>query len=92
MTAAGELPGTRIAISPVPNDGHFSVTVTGPAGSSYTLSVYNTLGKIVFSKVIGLTSGNHSTEIDLRSAPEGVYLVELMNESGRIIRKVVILD
>jgi hypothetical protein len=92
MTGQPEIPGTGIAISPVPNDGRFTVTVTGTAGSSYSLSVYNTLGNMVFSDVIQLSSGNHSTEIDLLSAHEGVYLVELMNETGRIIRKVMILD
>jgi hypothetical protein len=45
-----------------------------------TVNVYNLLGKIVFNKT-------YSAEMDLKALPSGLYLIEVLDESNKVIQR-----
>lgn len=71
-------------ILPNPSDGH--VRLTGNLQYQY-LNVYNTTGTILFSKK---RSEKDSSEIDISTLPQGVYFMELVDDSNSYNIKIVI--
>jgi photosystem II stability/assembly factor-like uncharacterized protein len=90
MAGTQERSGAGIIISPVPNDGRFSVTVSGAGESNYSLTVYSNLGMKVYEDCLILVNGTGSKMIDLHSFPSGLYFIELENNAGRMVRKMII--
>ena len=79
-------------VYPVPNNGLFTVKLMSPGSSNYTLTVYNAIGSVVYSKESIVVSSGFSHMIDLTNSPTGVYTVVMQSEKSRFIRKIVILD
>jgi len=80
----------NVDISPVPNQGQFTITISSGSKLSFTLEIYNNLGvKIYGDKTIN-TDGISIVPVDLGSVPAGLYTVILRNSESNIIRKVVI--
>lgn len=73
-----------IHIYPNPNHGQF--TIQGEFSATTTCIIYNTLGEIVYSDVL---SNNHNP-IDLKEVEKGFYLIELINNEEKIIKKIAI--
>jgi photosystem II stability/assembly factor-like uncharacterized protein len=90
MTGNADRTGTGLTVSPVPNEGLFTVTISGPGGSACTLSAYDMAGTRVFRDDFMADGITTSRPVDLRAVPAGVYTLEFRNEHERIVKKVVI--
>ena len=90
MTGTGEKAGTAFIISPVPNDGLFTVTITGAIEQNCILTIRNITGSGIFRDAFKSMAGTTSRVIDLRPASAGVYIVELNCNGIRVVRKMTI--
>ena len=71
-------------IYPNPSNGKFTISLNND--KEYDLSVYNTLGQLVFSEKI--TDMNN--DIDLSELTKGNYTIHLRNEADIYIEKLII--
>ncbi|MBL4658577.1 MAG: T9SS type A sorting domain-containing protein, partial [Flavobacteriales bacterium] len=81
----------NIAVYPNPNQGRFSVQITGKENSEVLVIVMDMLGKEHYSKVVILEQGDYLLGIDLegRLAP-GVYMVVGSSNNKLYSKKLVI--
>ena len=80
----------KIEVYPVPNDGHFNISVSSSTETSCKLDIYNNLGLKVLGTSTITVNGNTVMPVDLGSLPGGVYTIILGNTSGRFERKIVV--
>jgi hypothetical protein len=79
-----------LSVYPNPSDGMFTIVISSPTLKTFTLSVINNLGlKIIESRDIQV-NGKVSRNLDLRSAPEGVYTIILHNDETHVVKKIII--
>jgi surface protein len=71
----------RIAIAVYPNPAKDKLFILGLSKPS-KVSIYNVLGKLVFSKTI-------SSEVDLKGLQSGVYIVKIMDQQKETTRKFI---
>jgi PKD repeat protein len=65
--------GLGMTIFPNPNDGKFSLDINAPSVSKINLTVYNTLGVVVYTENNVKLNGKLHKSIDLSNLPKGVY-------------------
>ncbi|HTX88257.1 MAG TPA: T9SS type A sorting domain-containing protein [Bacteroidales bacterium] len=90
ITGLPELPGSHIVIYPVPNDGHFTISISNQVTTSYKLEIYNAIGMMVYSDNNMVVNRSLDKKIDLSTASDGVYTVILKDNSNRVIRTILI--
>lgn len=87
MVTGVEPTASAVAISPNPATGY--VTISGFSGqSTVTLSLWNTLGKIV--RKVNVPAGKTSQELPLHELAPGVYLIKLEGEGQTYSSKLVV--
>jgi hypothetical protein len=90
MTGLNEIAGLNVNLFPVPNDGRFSLTISGTADDLIGVSVINSLGVKIYERNDIRCTGNIEQIIDLRPVPAGIYHVMIGNKNGVLMRKIVI--
>jgi hypothetical protein len=68
-----------------PNPTWSEITITNLGNSAYTISLYSIDGKKMLSK----SSTENNLRINLDSLSDGIYILEIKNESGIIQRKIL---
>jgi len=86
----GEHNADQVNIYPVPNDGHFSISISSQQEISYKLEIYNSLGVNVYGEHTIPVNGTLVTPIDLGSIASGLYTIILRNADNQVIRKILI--
>lgn len=81
--SVNENPLMGVSIYPNPSNGIINITNTN--GSNNEIVIYNMVGNVIMKK-----EANSSIKIDLSSEGTGVYLVEVSNENGSIVKRMVI--
>jgi hypothetical protein len=76
-------------VYPNPVKQQATVNITSNTEQRVTLQVYNTLGKIVYSKSVQLFSGNQSINLDMKQLPAGVYSISLIGNDRVITQKLI---
>jgi hypothetical protein len=79
----------EFSISPNPNYGNFTVKFPQPYFSKGTLSIYNSMGQIIFEKNIDLNN-SLSFPINIIGMKKGVYYLNVHSERGILSKKMVI--
>jgi PKD repeat protein len=69
--------GFAIEVFPNPNNGKFSLDITSATVSTASLSIFNTLGAVVFAENDLVINGKLHKIIDISSLPKGVYRIKL---------------
>ncbi|MDP1621356.1 MAG: C25 family cysteine peptidase [Bacteroidales bacterium] len=69
--------GIGISISPNPNDGKFSLDITSTIVSKISLTVYNTLGIVVYTDNDIRFNGKLHRNLDLSNLSKGVYRLKV---------------
>ncbi|MBK7560368.1 MAG: T9SS type A sorting domain-containing protein [Chitinophagaceae bacterium] len=85
ITVSGA-PSGNLYVYPNPNFGQFSVRFFSQAGESATISVYDAKGAQVFQRQMVTTTAY--TKLDVELGPttnSGVYLVEVLNSTGKVM-------
>ena len=79
----------EFSVSPNPNNGLFNVNVTSKVAATYTMSVRNMLGQVVYNDNLSV-SGSKTQALDLTNVEKGIYFVTLENGSERLVKKVIV--
>jgi hypothetical protein len=88
-TDPGEIkPG--ILVYPVPNDGHFTISIILLAPETFNISIYNYLGERLYQLSDLLVASSFKRVIDLRPMPRGVYTVVFKCPGYTVVKKVLI--
>jgi len=85
------VPTKAFKIYPIPSNGIFTVAMTFPQEETFTINIYDHLGNKVMEVVDAKTVGGaYSKVINLEYLANGLYFVEFINPTFRIIRKMLI--
>ena len=84
------LKNISFSIYPNPGDGHFMLEVNSYNKEVLNLSVLNVSGETVYTLPGLEVSGSFREKLDISQLSQGTYFVELSNEKGSILKKVVI--
>jgi hypothetical protein len=84
-----ELPvSSSFTIYPVPNNGQFTASISSPVDETFTITVYDQIGgKLLDLRDLKTVGGKFETVIDLRPAPNGMYLIVFMNSQFKVVKK-----
>ncbi|MCF8297273.1 MAG: T9SS type A sorting domain-containing protein [Saprospiraceae bacterium] len=91
-TGIHEIVGNNLGVNifPNPNNGKFVIHLLSPAKENLQLSIFNTLGKLIYKEDNIVFEGEYQNNFDLENMPKGIYFVRLINEEMNIVRKVII--
>ncbi|MBI2270329.1 MAG: PKD domain-containing protein [Bacteroidetes bacterium] len=85
------LPDAYINIYPNPSDGYLNIDFGSALNERMTVTIFNTLGEVVYSK--NILPGNKLLSVNLSGViSDGIYTLMLQNNSGRRIEKVVFAE
>lgn len=82
--------GNTLVIYPNPNKGEFSITFNTQSKSNYQLVIYNSIGQMIYQKAIPGVYGKYTQNINLKSFSSGIYLLNLSDETGNVVKKVLV--
>ncbi len=76
----------EISLYPNPAKTNIEIVFTEKTGQTYTIIIYNNIGQVV-NEISGTTFGEkQNVNIDISSYKSGIYIVNLISESGLNIR------
>jgi subtilisin family serine protease len=81
-------PTFNVVAYPNPTNGKIQIHLTGDAASEYSIAVTSVLG-INILKQEKISAQTHEVELDLSTASAGIYLVEVADQSGRTVKRIV---
>ncbi len=70
-----------LSLFPNPNSGTFKLTANNVENGAYTMTVRNILGQVVLNETIS-ANGTISKDVNVSNVENGVYFLELSNDSG----------
>lgn len=77
-------------ILPNPNNGNFSISLNTAKEEEVTISIYNTIGTLVFSEGGISVNGTLTRSMNLTNQQNGAYVLKVASEGSVITRKLVI--
>ncbi|TND04263.1 MAG: glycosyl hydrolase [Bacteroidetes bacterium] len=77
-------------VYPNPNNGSFDLAFTTTLRDDYTITVYNTLGQVVYEEKANNFVGNYSRKINLASNGNGIYMLKVSNGKKESVKKVAV--
>ncbi len=84
---------TTIAkVFPNPTSGNFNLEMLSAKDQLLDLEIYNSIGREVFKNKIDLTKGRQILNIGLDRLPNGVYLIKVLAEGGKILTKPLVVS
>ena len=81
---------SEFVVYPNPNKGQFTISLDGVEQGTYTIEVMSNLGVTIWKSENVVMSGSYKTEVDIRPAPAGVYMVLIRNNESHQVRKVMV--
>lgn len=85
-----EIPPPVMTVFPNPGDGLMQVTGEGFEAAANMLSVRNMLGQTVLTQQLTGKDSEFTAEVDLRTFPRGVYLLQVTGSSQTTSRRIVV--
>lgn len=87
------LPSDKLWVYPVPNNGSFQVRFFNQPGETATVAVFDAKGARIYERGVNTTTAYTRIDVNLGPAiPDGIYVVELLNASGKRVgaKKIVV--
>lgn len=76
---------SRLFIMPNPNNGQFEVSYYSPSANSFTLTISDSKGAVVYSKAYTIASPYQRLAVDVRKNGSGIYTIALTDRNGKRI-------
>ena len=80
----------NLNIYPNPNNGLFNISFTSTNSKNISLSIYNSLGELVFDDYLNNYTGEYFNTIDLDNYGKGIYFITINSDDRVINRKIII--
>jgi hypothetical protein len=80
-----------ILVYPVPNDGHFTISIIVLSPETFDVLIFNALGEKLYEQRDILVTCKIKKEIDLRPKPNGVYSVVINGLDYQVVKKILII-
>jgi len=77
-------------ITPNPNNGNFTLTMTVGNAQKISVTVFDHLGQNVYAKQENASAGNVAVAMDLSSLSSGIYFVQVTTANGIATKRLVI--
>lgn len=81
---------TSYKVYPVPNNGIFTASINSPINEIYHISIYSSIGELIFEKKNIEVRGLTEEVIDFQNVGTGVYYIVFWNDTHRVVKKVPI--
>lgn len=93
-TTLGRIGEEEVGVSlfPNPNNGTFTVNVSGYENNAFTLNVVNAIGQVVYTQPVDINSNEFTETISLENVTPGMYQVNLSNASHNINYSIIITE
>jgi hypothetical protein len=82
MVVTGE-PSCNLWVYANPNQGLFQVRFFNSVNEPVTVNIYNSGGSRIYSRAVTTGLAYSSIPVDIQSQPAGVYIVEVINSTGK---------
>lgn len=79
----------KLKINPNPSSGQFIVNIKESIAKSISFEVINVVGQLVYSNQQKVRSNDFSQNVDLRSVPNGIYLLQIRIDDKVYWKKLV---
>ncbi len=79
-----------ISVFPNPSNGFFTLNLNGYESNEFNLSVYNSIGEVVYQSDISVTSNSLTYELNLDNLAPGMYHMTLVNGENHLSYPVMI--
>lgn len=79
----GDSATAKLFILPNPNNGDFDVVYYSAGTTTYTLSIFDSKGAIVYTKSYNISSPYQRMDVDIRQHGKGIYQVVLTDRTGK---------
>ncbi|MBD0257192.1 MAG: PQQ-binding-like beta-propeller repeat protein, partial [Cytophagales bacterium] len=89
LTAIQPTAASRVSLYPNPTTGRVAVVLPTGLGPQVHIAVYDALGRLVASRRVQQTAGEHKEEFDLSACRPGVLLFKLQTQQGVVTRRIV---
>ena len=76
-----------LLVYPNPTNSDITIEFESTSVSEIIIGVYNTLGQEIFNKKISSFSGQFKEKINLEYYSEGVYIVNIVSNTGQLYTK-----
>ena len=90
VTGLEEKQGAGFNLFPVPNNGRFTLSVTGLDQDKVSIRVYDRLGRMIYEMNNVRPADLTGRQVDLGPVPEGIYSAVLSGVSGNMVRKIIV--
>jgi len=78
-------------VYPIPNNGLFTTSIKSTVEELYTISIYNSIGLLIFEKRdIEVVHGTTEESIDIQEVHAGMYYVVFWNDNHYFVKKMII--
>lgn len=79
-----------LMLAPNPNNGIFTTYYTASKEQKVEITLYDMLGRTVYTDIIKVNTGNNPVEMKLQDLNKGIYLFEFASQNGKQVVKLVI--
>ncbi|MEO8151389.1 MAG: T9SS type A sorting domain-containing protein [Bacteroidia bacterium] len=77
--------GQGCVITPNPNNGSFTITLTSSITKDFSLSIINPTGQTIFNKQGAIGKGQQVVDVNMDGTAKGLYMIEVIN-GGKVYR------
>jgi photosystem II stability/assembly factor-like uncharacterized protein len=92
VSVMNQIRGATISVIPNPNRGTFRVEISSETNAEITLRVLDVFGRMLVRKEVSIESGINTIGFSLTGLNEGIYFLEVKNESVRRVMKFFIIQ
>lgn len=82
--------GVSVNVAPNPANTEANITVSSVHNTTAKVSIINTLGQVVYSNSVSLTSGTNTIALDVKEYAVGVYNVVVESDNTSVTRKLTV--
>lgn len=82
--------GNSFNVFPNPNQGSFDVSFQTSVRGNYSITLYNTLGQVVYEEKVTGFSGTYNRKINLAENGNGVYMLKVSNGEKESVKRVAV--
>lgn len=80
---------SKLEVYPNPTNGLLNISLNSVSSQTTNVRIIDLIGKTIIQQTFEKTAGQKDISVDLSNEPNGIYTVEVLNETGTTVKKVV---